>query len=55
MSKEEFFREAEQSILSHDKNKAEEVARRGLEAGRSEIFLAKGKYSCHNSLKPPRL
>ncbi len=39
MSKEELFKEAERSILDHDKNKAEEVAKRGLSMGIDPIEL----------------
>jgi trimethylamine corrinoid protein len=39
MSKEELFKEAEQSILDHDKDKAEEVARRGLAEGLDPVEL----------------
>jgi trimethylamine corrinoid protein len=42
-SKEEFFKEAEQSILNHDKDKAEEVARQGLAEGLDPVeFITKG-------------
>jgi trimethylamine corrinoid protein len=42
-SKEEFFKEAEQSILNHDKDKAEEVARQGLAVGLDPVeFITKG-------------
>jgi trimethylamine corrinoid protein len=42
-SKEDLFKEAEQSILNHDKDKAEEVARRGLEEGLDPVeFITKG-------------
>jgi trimethylamine corrinoid protein len=43
MSKEELFKEAEKSILNHDKDKAEEVARRGLSEGLDPVeFITKG-------------
>jgi trimethylamine corrinoid protein len=43
MSKEEIFKEAEQSILNHDKDKAEKVARQGLEEGLDPVeFISKG-------------
>ncbi len=39
MSKEEFFREAKQAILNHDRDKAEEVAERGLAEGIDPVEL----------------
>jgi trimethylamine corrinoid protein len=43
MSKEELFKEAEQSILNHDRDKAEEVAKRGLSEGLDPVeFITKG-------------
>ena len=43
MSKEELFREAEQAILNHDRDKAEEVAKRGLSEGLDPVeFIIKG-------------
>jgi len=43
MSKEEFFREAKQAILNHDRDKAEEVAKRGLAEGIDPVeFITKG-------------
>jgi len=43
MSKEEFFREATQAILNHDRDKAEEVAQRGLAEGLDPVeFITKG-------------
>lgn len=43
MSKEELFREAELAILSHDRDKAEEVARRGLKEGLDPVeFITNG-------------
>ena len=43
MSKEELFREAERAILNHDRYKAEDVARRGLEEGLDPVeFITQG-------------
>lgn len=43
MNKEEFFQEAELAILDHDKEKAEDIARRGLAAGLDPLeFVTKG-------------
>ena len=43
MNKEEFFREAKQAILNHDRDKAEEVAKRGLAEGLDPVeFITKG-------------
>ena len=43
MSKEELFREAELAILNHDRDKAEDVAKRGLEEGLDPVeFITKG-------------
>ena len=43
MSKDKLFEEAEQTILNHDKEKAEEVARRGLAEGLDPVeFITKG-------------
>jgi trimethylamine corrinoid protein len=43
MSKERLFREAELAILNHDRDKAEDVAKRGLEEGLDPIeFITKG-------------
>jgi len=43
MRKEEFFREAKQTILSYDRDKAEEVAKRGLAEGLDPVeFITKG-------------
>jgi len=43
MRKKELFGEAEQAILNHDKNKAEEVARQGLEEGLDPVeFITNG-------------
>jgi trimethylamine corrinoid protein len=43
MNKEQFFKEAELAILNHDKEKAEDVARRGLAEGLDPIeFITKG-------------
>ncbi|MGD9344489.1 MAG: B12-binding domain-containing protein [Candidatus Aminicenantes bacterium] len=43
MSKEELFKEAERSILNHDKDKAEEVAHRGLAEGLDPVeFITHG-------------
>ena len=43
MTKEEFFREAKQTIINHDRNKAEEVAKRGLAEGLDPVeFITKG-------------
>lgn len=43
MNKEELFKEAERSILDHDKDKAEEVAKRGLSLGIDPVeFITKG-------------
>jgi trimethylamine corrinoid protein len=43
MSKEKIFREAELAILNHDKDKAEDVAKRGLEEGLDPVeFIIKG-------------
>lgn len=43
MSKERLFREAELAILNHDRDKAEDVAKRGLEEGLDPVeFITKG-------------
>ena len=43
MSKEKLYEEAEQTILNHDKEKAEEVAKRGLAEGLDPVeFITKG-------------
>jgi len=43
MSKEKLFREAELAILNHDRDKAEDVAKRGLEEGLDPVeFITKG-------------
>ncbi len=43
MSKEELFREAKLAILNHDRDKAEDVARRGLKEGLDPLeFITKG-------------
>lgn len=43
MTKEEFFREAKQTIINHDRDKAEEVAKRGLAEGIDPVeFITKG-------------
>ena len=43
MGKEELFREAKQAILNHDRDKAEEVAKRGLAEGIDPVeFITKG-------------
>jgi len=43
MSKEELFREAELAILNHDRDKAEDVAKRGLAEGLVPVdFITKG-------------
>jgi len=43
MNKEQFFKEAELAILEHDKEKAEDVARRGLAEGLDPVeFISKG-------------
>ncbi len=43
MNKEEFFREAKQTIVNHDRDKAEEVAKRGLAEGIDPVeFITKG-------------
>jgi len=43
MSKEELFKEAELAILNHDRDKAEEVARRGLSEGLDPVeFITQG-------------
>lgn len=43
MSKEELFREAARTILDHDREKAEEVAKRGLSLGIDPVeFISKG-------------
>ena len=43
MSKDELLKKAENAILSHDKNKAEEIAKRGLAEGLDPIeFITKG-------------
>ncbi len=43
MSKEELFQEAELAILNHDRDKAEEVARRGLKEGLDPVeFITMG-------------
>jgi len=43
MGKEELFREAKQAILNHDRDKAEEVAKRGLAEGLDPVeFITKG-------------
>jgi len=43
MSKEELFQEAELAILNHDRNKAEDVARRGLKEGLDPVeFITQG-------------
>ena len=43
MSKDKLYEEAEQTILNHDKEKAEEVAKRGLAEGLDPVeFITKG-------------
>lgn len=43
MNKDKLFEEAEQTILNHDKEKAEEVAKRGLAEGLDPVeFITKG-------------